>query len=120
MKLATAYEPKTFWLSFCDPEKPKGQQFLGACVVSVMAEEVEAAAIEVLLRFPQAQDGAEYIAAATRKAHRLGCNPGGEVASVEVQSDHPMLTHYPQGVLMDRVALEAIAPIVSMFDDEGA
>ena len=52
--------------------------------------------------------GAEWLAAATRKAHRLGCNPGGEVASMEIEPDHPMLTHYQFGVLMDRATLERL------------
>ncbi len=46
-----------WWLSFCDPSRPKGQQLLGVSIV-------------------QATDSA----AAVAKAHRLGCNPGGEVA----------------------------------------
>lgn len=32
---------RTFWLSFCDGDRPKGQQFLGACVVDVTDEEAE-------------------------------------------------------------------------------
>ncbi len=67
---------KVFWLSFCDGDKPTGEQFLGAAIVEVTAEEADAAAIEVMLRFPLAQPGAEWLAAASRKAHALGCNPG--------------------------------------------
>jgi hypothetical protein len=44
-----------WWLSFCDPTKPEGQQFLGACIVQ-----------------------ARGFFTATLQAHRLGCNPGGE------------------------------------------
>ncbi len=25
-------ETRTYWLSFCDPDRPTGAQFLGACV----------------------------------------------------------------------------------------
>lgn len=101
------YVAKTFWLSFCDGQRPKGQQFLGACIVDVMPEEVEDAYLDVLLRFPFAQKDAEYIAAATRKAHALGCNPGGEMAACDV-TDHPNLAYFERGVLMDRATIERI------------
>ncbi len=99
---------KVFWLSFCDGKRPKGQQFLGACVIEVTAEEAFEAAIEVALRFPLAQEGAEWIAAATKKAWALGCNPGGEIATAEMPPDHPNLSRYQFGVLMDRATIEGI------------
>ena len=46
----------SYYLSFCDPERPAGSQFLGAAVVP----------------------GGSMIEA-VRNAHMLGCNPGGEV-----------------------------------------
>ena len=45
-----------YWLSFCDADRPAGQQFLGACVIRAASHE-----------------------AAVLTAHALGCNPGGEV-----------------------------------------
>ena len=99
---------KVFWLSFCDGDKPKGEQFLGACVIEVTAEEADEAAVDVMLRFPFAQPGSEWLAAATRKAHRHGCNPGGEVASMEVDPSNPRLSRYVYGVLMDRATVESI------------
>ena len=60
---------RTFWMSFCDGDLPKGRQFLGACVIDVTAAEADDAAIDVLLRFPFAQPDAEWLAAATKKAH---------------------------------------------------
>jgi hypothetical protein len=99
---------KTFWMSFCDSARPKGKQFLGACVIDVTAAEADDAAILVLLRFPFAQPNAEWIAAATTNAHRLGCNPGGEIATMEITADHPMLARYQRGVLMDRATIERI------------
>jgi hypothetical protein len=53
-----------WWLSFCDPERPKGKQFLGAAIV-------------------EAGDMIE----ACRMAWALGCNPGGEVAGLAIPSD---------------------------------
>ena len=99
---------KTFWLSFCDVTRPKGQQFLGACLIEVTAEEALAAALDLLLRFPMAQPDAEWIGAASTKAWRLGCNPGGEMASAEIPPANPMLAHYERGVLMDRATIERI------------
>lgn len=48
-----------YYLSFCDPDAPVGTQFLGACIV------FEDSMIE-----------------AVQTAHRLGINPGGEVAGM--------------------------------------
>jgi len=50
-----------FWLSFCDPDRPKGTQFLGALVA----------------------EGDDFIEA-VRESHLRGVNPGGEVLSVEL------------------------------------
>ena len=56
-----------WWLSFCDGSLPKGSQWLGACIVH-----------------------AETFLDAVRVAHRLGCNPGGQVAGGEI----PAVTHW--------------------------
>ena len=53
-----------WWLSFCDPKIHEGSQFLGACII-------------------EGSDGIEAI----RAAHRLGCNPGGEVLFHEIDAD---------------------------------
>jgi hypothetical protein len=60
------------WLSFCDIHAPEGSQFLGVAII-----EVESAASE-----------AEAIKAAVMKAHREGCNPGGEVGAIAVPGEH--------------------------------
>jgi hypothetical protein len=52
---------RLFYLSFADPEKPKGQQFLGATIVEA---------------------GTEVLAVA--EAWLRGINPGGEVAIVDL------------------------------------
>lgn len=51
-----------WWLSFADPDKPEGEQFLGVTIVE-----------------------APTILEAIRTAHRLGANPGGEVLAIEIQ-----------------------------------
>lgn len=111
---------KVFWLSFCDAERPKGQQFLGACVVEVTAAEADDAALVVAVQFPFAEPDAEWIAAAMSKAHRLGCNPGGEVATVELPNDHPNLSRYTFGVLMDRPTIEALDRAMASATKVGA
>ena len=58
-----------YWLSFCDPDRPRGQQFLGACIVEV-SEERDAMGESL----------------AVVKAHRMGCNPGGEVLAVRIDN----------------------------------
>lgn len=52
-----------WYLSFADPARPKGEQFLGAAIV----------------------DG-EDLASAITSAWRRGCNPGGEVMGIEITS----------------------------------
>lgn len=48
-------------MSFCDPNKPEGSQFLGACVVE-----------------------ASNLRDAIQVSWEYGCNPGGEVLSKEI------------------------------------
>lgn len=50
-----------WWMSFCDLEKPEGQQFLGVAIVE-----------------------APGLIHAHQKAWSLGINPGGQVQSVQV------------------------------------
>lgn len=54
-------EPHWWWLSFCDPERPTGRQFLGAAMVQ-----------------------APNSLMAVSEAHRLKINPGGEVALLDL------------------------------------
>lgn len=50
-----------WWLSFCDGDRPAGEQFLGATIVP-----------------------GESMTEAVVNAHIIGCNPGGAVQGVEV------------------------------------
>lgn len=54
--------PAQWWMSFCDPDKPKGQQFLGVVVVE-----------------------APGFMHAHQKAWSLGINPGGEIQAFQVE-----------------------------------
>jgi hypothetical protein len=53
-----------FWLSFADPARPKGSQFLGLCIV-------------------HGHDQHDALTAASIR----GLNPGGEVAFIEIDEE---------------------------------
>ena len=105
---------KTFWLSFADPDRPPGQQFLGVCLVDVDDADALLAKADLLQRFPQHRAGAEWIAAATRKAHVLGINPGGQVMSAELAPDEPLLARAPRNRLLSRDELA----VRGLIDDD--
>jgi hypothetical protein len=96
---------KTYWMSFCDGERPEGQQFLGVAVIDVTVEEAADELSDLNVRFPNHAEGAEWIAAAARKAWRLGCNPGGQVMNCELSREWPGYDSCPRGVLMTRERL---------------
>jgi hypothetical protein len=54
-----------FWLSFCDPDKPSGQRFLGVAIVE-----------------------GDDLRDAVQNAWELKINPGGEVMSAEVTEEY--------------------------------
>lgn len=51
-----------FWMSFADPDKPKGEQFLGVIITRAL--------------------GAAH---AMVKTHQLGINPGGEIYCIALE-----------------------------------
>lgn len=59
-----ANQRSLWWLSFCDTDKPTGQEFLGVIVVEEL--------------------GPMH---AVNKTHELGINPGGQVMVVPVAAD---------------------------------
>lgn len=63
--LADQSESVWWWLSFADPARPTGDQFLGVAIVA-----------------------APNIVTATHIAGRLGINPGGEVAAWVIPDAH--------------------------------
>lgn len=92
---------RTFWLSFVDPARPDGECFLGVAVVDVTEEDAARARLILAKRFPHALPDAEWIAAATSKAHREGCNPGGEVAGFDLTAqDRQKLAALPRNRLL--------------------
>jgi hypothetical protein len=82
-----------FWLSFCDPERPEGEQFTGVALVE--------------------GDGAthdEALRDAIRHAWATGCNPGGEIQSILVDAmldsmsneQRVRLARAPRDTLLDK------------------
>ncbi len=113
-------ETQTWWLSFCDSDRPQGQQFLGVAVLDVTADEMADAIAEVTyLRaihgLPPADDPpTHWMAAAVRKAHLLGCNPGGEVAAWrmdDVPACADELARLPRHQLLSKADLDALGVI---------
>lgn len=106
-----------FWLSFADSEKPTGQQFLGACIVNVTTEQATTMKAELAIRFPRAGKGAEWIAAASRNAHRLGINPGGQMLSVDITRKPRQRKPYPVNTLMSMAEIAAFGPVVNSYGE---
>jgi catechol 2,3-dioxygenase-like lactoylglutathione lyase family enzyme len=98
---------KTFWLSFVGDDG-----FRGVAVVEVSEEEAEQEFIDAFFDYPAAGPEAGWIAAASRKAHSLGCNPGGEVGCMEVP-DEAMgrFAKTPRGVLLQKETLRQLGHI---------
>ncbi len=65
-----------WWLSFCDPDRPEGEQFLGVALV-------------------QAED--EYGVAPA--AWVAGCNPGGEIGMMRIPDKVPVPVEYQHRLL---------------------
>jgi len=78
---------RTYWLSFCDADRPKGRQFLGVVIVDVSAADAdEALAIWNATHVAPMHDQVDgpWIAAAMRACWQAGVNPGGEIASLRI------------------------------------
>ena len=78
-----------FWLSFCDPDAPEGEQFLGGALVDA-ADEFSAVVL----------------------AHRLGVNPGGEVMMVNI-TGAPVPEEYV-GRLLSRREIDELDDIMDI------
>lgn len=67
-----AHHPEHWlWLSFADPEKPRGQQFLGVVITQ-----------------------AKGLGHAIQKTHALGINPGGEIQAYQVDPANYNPAHF--------------------------
>lgn len=94
---------QSWWLSFVDPSKPPGSQFLGVCVVDIDEEDVESALNHRPLG-PKAEPGAEWLAGAIYKAWQMACNPGGAIQASRVDPKCPV----PRNRLLGKRELEQL------------
>ncbi len=107
---------QTWWLSFCDPDLPTGQQFLGVAIVDVGEADMvrvrpKADAVRAANGQPPVDDEVAWMAAAIQKSHHTRCNPGGEVGAVRIDdvptfAEHDVLM--PRNVLLSRARLDAL------------
>jgi hypothetical protein len=88
-----------YWLSFCDPNLPKGQTFLGACVVR-----------------------AHGVITASQAAWDRGCNPGGEMACWELPDSKPIDERFIHRLLSRAEIEEAFGAVATLRElcDGGA
>lgn len=74
---------QTWWLSFCDPDKPKGSLFLGVIIVEAV----------------------DFVDAHC-KTQFLGINPGGEIQGIDItENAHKVKPEYKNRLLSKEEAL---------------
>lgn len=100
-------ETRTYWLSFCDDDRPRGDQFLGVVVVDVTADDAAIA----LAMHPSMhdQENGPWVVAASLAAWHAKVNPGGSVASVRIDGD-ARSAGYPRLTLLSRADVAALEP----------
>ncbi len=105
---------RTYWLSFCDDDRPVGDRFLGVVIVDV----TEAEAIHALEQWERRRgspmrdlETGPWLAAAMATCWQAGVNPGGAVQSLRID-DAPgfaaLSPRYPRLRLLCRAELEVI------------
>ena len=77
-----------WWLSFADPDQPKGSQFLGVAIVDAVCFEE-----------------------AVVWSHMLGCNPGGEVQGVDISEEQ-----VPKDFLHRILEMDALNDLKSLVE----
>jgi hypothetical protein len=98
---------RTYWLSFVDPDRPRGERFLGVVVVDV-TEEDAAAALAVHPHMADQEEG-PWIAAAIRRCWKARVNPGGDVSSRRVDgAPAAILSRYPRLTLLSRADVDRL------------
>lgn len=115
-------ESRLYWVSFVG-DKDGREQNLGVSIVRVTGQDVQDIAFELLLRFPNHDpEHGPWLAAVTRKAHKLGINPGGQVAAWRIDNipkpaDMPDL---PEDVMLTPEQLAAFdAKTIREMEEDG-
>lgn len=108
--IGDATESKPYWLSFSDE-----RGFLGVAVVYVSERDAEEAATNLPTT---AKPEARWVVAAAGIAHRLGCNPGGEVVGFQLTKEGAsLIPDGAVGTLLQKEELKAYGfEIGSLFD----
>lgn len=88
-KSKNSLSKETFYLSFCDPDKPEGSKFLGVIIV----------------------DGIDIVDAHCM-THFLGINPGGEVLFIKIPIGVNIKEGYKNRLLTKEEAEEAAEEIM--------
>ncbi len=100
---------RTYWLSFCDNDRPAGQQFLGVAVVDVTEKDRAEAEVITREKWGERDEEVYWLGAAIRKSHQEGCNPGGEVASARIDEFiTPETPDCPRHRLLSKAELQAL------------
>ena len=98
---------RLFWLSFVGLDPAGAERFLGVCLVEVDDEDRAEAKAILDVQFPQHTAGVEEVAAMSRKAHLMGCNPGGQMLIAEVDPELVAAKGLPLYRLLSRAELTA-------------
>lgn len=100
---------RTYWMSFMDPDRPKGDRFLGVVVVDVTEDDWQQAVPRLLSKHPNHPDPAEaaWLVAAIHKAWAAKVNPGGEMQAAQIV--HPDHGRLPRLTLLSKSDIDALA-----------
>lgn len=104
---------RIYWCSFVDPDLPEGQRNLGVCIVDITEQDAQLAKDFLeRSRFRETYNKAEgpWVAAVSQKAHRMSCNPGGEMASwrIDEHPDRGWLASLPRNTLLTGAEADAL------------
>lgn len=107
---------QTWWLSFCDDDKPEGERFLGVAIVDV--DEIDVALAEPMTTALRAAHGLppltdprdKWMSGAVGKTYLLKINPGGAVLAHRLDDIVPPdeLATCPRDRLLQRLELDAL------------
>jgi hypothetical protein len=92
---AVAGKETCFWLSFCDLEKPQGQQHLGVIIMRTLG-----------------------LAHAIDRAWKLGINPGGEVLSCTTDGDSIRPEHFDRLLTADELVAAGYCDAANPLDPD--
>lgn len=108
---------RIYYISFADPHKPQGDQFLGGCFVEVRdmdafraVNSIKTRRIEVGHWPSEITEEEAWAASAVERAHELGCNPGGEaiLMLVPLEREEAVRASGKMATLLTREEIDAL------------